>query len=163
MSAVPKITVADDPLTSTTTSAAPAPRQATVAPAPEPAASPPRRHVKPAPAPPAASNEDSAPTRSPASDPPPLDERLELVSARLPVSLAGRPARMAVKLRERTGATQKALPAQELIAVAVWAVMGDPDDPSAVEAFEQLLRTYRSRRYAHAAAELVSEVVIDAP
>jgi len=158
VSTVPKITVADDPLSSTTASPAPA-----VRPAPEPAAAPPRRQVNTAPTPSAASSEEAAPTRSAAGEPPPLDERLELISARLPASLAGRPARMAVKLRERTGVTQKALPAQELIAVALWAVMGDPDDPDAVDAFEQLLRTYRSRRYAHAAADLASEAVTRTP
>jgi hypothetical protein len=92
------------------------------------------------------------------TEPPPLDERLELISARLPESLAHRPAQIAAKLRQRDGgASQKSLPTQELIAVALWATMGDPDDPQAVEAFERLLRDYRGRRYTAAGSRLRPE------
>ena len=87
--------------------------------------------------------------------PPPLEERRELISARLPESLARRPAQMAAKLRQRgLGASQKALPTQDLIAVALWATMGDPDDPEALDAFERLLLEYRGRQYAEAGSRL---------
>jgi hypothetical protein len=162
MSTVPKITVADDPLSSTADRAASPSRHATMQaaqkPSGEPAAAstgvPDTRNTRSLAATSLTAEREAA-FFLPASDPPPLDERLELVSARLPASLARRPALMAGKLRERTGiGSQKALPAQELIAALVW-TMGHPDDPEAVDGLERVLRAYRGRRYAQAGSLLV--------
>ncbi len=38
--------------------------------------------------------------------------------------------------------------------MALWATMGDPEDPAALDAFERLLLEYRGRQYAEAGARL---------
>lgn len=89
--------------------------------------------------------------------PPPLDEPLEFVSGRVPASLAERLNTMTLALRQRqpTRASQKGLPQQEVLAVALWA-LGDPDDPEAVDVLSKLHGRYRAGRYAAAAERLAS-------
>ncbi len=90
--------------------------------------------------------------RSPLSDPPALDEPLTLVAARLPRSLDRALDEHTQQLRRaRDGASQKKLPKQEVLAMAVWA-LGDPDDEQAVARVEALYEEYRGRRLAAAAA-----------
>lgn len=89
--------------------------------------------------------------------PPPLDEQLEFVSGRVPGSLAQRLNAMTLALRERqrSRASQKGLPQQEVLAVLLWA-LGDSDDPRAVEALAELHARYRAGRYTAAAEQLIS-------
>jgi hypothetical protein len=94
-------------------------------------------------------------TRLPA--PPELDESLELVSSRIPVSLRRSLSELTGALREQGGGrvSRKGLPEQEVLAVLVWAA-GSADDPEAVRRLERTLRAYRARRFAAAAAKLSS-------
>jgi hypothetical protein len=87
-------------------------------------------------------------------EPPSLDERVELISTRLPVSLSRALERHTRTLRDRHDlASQKALPMQEVLAALVWA-LGDPDDEAAVERLDGIYRSYRARRMAAAARAL---------
>ena len=87
-------------------------------------------------------------------DPPTLDERVELISTRLPVSLSRALERHTRALRDRHDlASQKALPMQEVLAALVWA-LGDPEDEAAVERLDGIYRSYRARRMAAAARAL---------
>jgi hypothetical protein len=90
-------------------------------------------------------------------DPPALDEPLELVSSRIPVSLRRSLTELTSALREQTGGrvSQKALPEQEVLAVLVWAA-GSADDPDAVRRLERALKAFRARRFAAAAERLSS-------
>jgi hypothetical protein len=86
--------------------------------------------------------------------PPALDERVDLVSTRLPVSLSRALERHTRGLRDRHDlASQKALPMQEVLAAAVWA-LGDPQDEAAVDRLDAIYRSYRARRMAAAAKAL---------
>ena len=86
--------------------------------------------------------------------PPALDERVELVSTRLPVSLARALERHTRALRDRHDVgSQKALPMQEVLAAVIWA-LGDPDSDAAVDRLDTVYRGYRSRRMAAAARAL---------
>jgi hypothetical protein len=83
-----------------------------------------------------------------------LDERLELVSTRLPVSLSRALERHTRALRDRhEQGSQKALPMQEVLAAALWA-LGDPEDDAAVDRLDAIYRSYRARRMAAAALAL---------
>ena len=75
-----------------------------------------------------------------------LDERMELVSTRLSVSLSRALDRHTRALRDcHDLASQKALPMQEVLAAVVWA-LGDPDDEAAVDRLDAIYRGYRARR-----------------
>lgn len=89
--------------------------------------------------------------------PPALDEPLELVSSRIPVSLRRSLSELTRALRDQTGGrvSQKALPEQEVLAVLVWAA-GSADDPDAVRRLERALKAFRARRFAAAAEQLSS-------
>jgi hypothetical protein len=83
-------------------------------------------------------------------DPPPADEMLTLLSARLPESLRARLAAFTAALRTREGSghvSQKALPEQEVLALAVWA-LGDPNNPSAIDALARVRSDWHARRHA---------------
>ena len=83
-----------------------------------------------------------------------MDERVELVSTRLPVSLSRALDRHTRALRDRHDlASQKALPMQEVLAAVVWA-LGDPEDEAAVDRLDAVYRSYRARRMAAAARAL---------
>jgi hypothetical protein len=87
-------------------------------------------------------------------EPPTLDERVELISTRLPVSLSRALERHTRALRDRHDlASQKALPMQEVLAALVWA-LGDPQDEAAVDRLDAVYRSYRARRMAAAARAL---------
>ena len=87
-------------------------------------------------------------------EPPALNERVELVSTRLPVSLSRALDRHTRALRDRHDlASQKALPMQEVLAAVVWA-LGDPEDEAAVDRLDAVYRGYRARRMAAAARAL---------
>jgi hypothetical protein len=87
-------------------------------------------------------------------EPPTLDERVELMSTRLPVSLSRALERHTRALRDRHDlASQKALPMQEVLAALVWA-LGDPQDEAAVDRLDAVYRSYRGRRMAAAARAL---------
>jgi hypothetical protein len=90
-------------------------------------------------------------------EPPELDESLELVSSRIPVSLRRLLSELTNALREQGGGrvSQKGLPEQEVLAVLVWAA-GSADDPEAVRRLERTLKAYRARRFAAAAEKLSS-------
>jgi hypothetical protein len=90
-------------------------------------------------------------------EPPELDESLELVSSRIPVSLRRSLSDLTSALREQGGGrvSQKGLPEQEVLAVLVWAA-GSADDPEAVRRLERTLKAYRARRFAAAAEKLSS-------
>jgi hypothetical protein len=90
-------------------------------------------------------------------EPPTLDEPLELVSSRIPVSLRRSLSELTSALREQAGGrvSQKALPEQEVLAVLVWAA-GSADDPDAVRRLERALKAFRARRFAAAAEQLSS-------
>jgi hypothetical protein len=90
-------------------------------------------------------------------EPPELDESLELVSSRIPVSLRRSLSELTGALREQGGGrvSQKGLPEQEVLAVLVWAA-GSADDPEAVQRLERTLKAYRARRFAAAAEKLSS-------
>ena len=86
------------------------------------------------------------------SDPPALEEPLTLVAARLPQSLDRALDEHTQQLRRsRHGASQKKLPKQEVLAIAIWA-LGDPDDERTRSRLEALYEEYRGRRLAAAAA-----------
>ena len=87
-------------------------------------------------------------------EPPALDERVELVSTRLPVSLSRALDRHTRALRDRHDlSSQKALPMQEVLAAVVWA-LGDPEDAAAGDRLDAIYRGYRARRMAAAARAL---------
>jgi hypothetical protein len=87
-------------------------------------------------------------------EPPALDERVELTSTRLPVSLSRALDRHTRALRDRHDlASQKALPMQEVLAAVVWA-LGDPEDKTVVDRLDGIYRSYRARRMAAAARAL---------
>jgi hypothetical protein len=88
-------------------------------------------------------------------DPPPLSERLELLSTRLPSSLRQSISELTMALRARgeTRQSQKALPEQEVLAVLIW-LAGDPEDPATIQRLGRALDTYRGRRYAAEARTL---------
>jgi hypothetical protein len=86
--------------------------------------------------------------------PPTLDERVELISTRLPVSLSRALERHTRALRDRHDlGSQKALPMQEVLAALVWA-LGDPQDEAAADRLDAIYRSYRARRMAAAARAL---------
>jgi hypothetical protein len=85
-------------------------------------------------------------------DPPALDEPLTLVATRLPRSLDRALDEHTQQLRRaRDGASQKKLPKQEVLAMAVWA-LGDPDHEDARTRLEAMYEEYRGRRLAAAGA-----------
>jgi hypothetical protein len=96
-------------------------------------------------------------TLSVLSDPPPLNEPLELLSTRLPSSLRRSISELTTALRTRsdTRQSQKALPEQEVLAVLIW-LAGDPADPATIRRLGRALDTYRGRRYAAEARTLGS-------
>jgi hypothetical protein len=96
-------------------------------------------------------------TLSALPDPPPLSERLELLSTRLPSRLRRSISELTMALRARgdTRQSQKALPEQEVLAVLIW-LAGDPDDPATIQRLGLALDTYRGRRYAAEARTLGS-------
>jgi len=126
---------------------------------PPEAAPTPRRRSRPrrraaAEAPAATSSKDAWPPAQGFWEPPALDERVELVSTRLPVSLSRALDRHTRTLRDRHDLTsQKALPMQEVLAAVVWA-LGDPEDEAAVDRLDAIYRGYRARRMAAAARTL---------
>ena len=87
--------------------------------------------------------------------PPGLNESLELLSTRLPVSLRRSLSELTGALRSRDGGrvSQKSLPEQEVLAVLIW-LAGSPQNPKAVARLGAALDTYRARRYAAAAEAL---------
>lgn len=88
-------------------------------------------------------------------EPPSLDEPLTLVATRLPQSLDRALDEHTQQLRRRRdGASQKRLPKQEVLAMAVWA-LGDPADERAHAKLEALYEQYRGRRLAAAAAAAI--------
>ena len=159
----PRFEVVDDPLALT----ASANRQAeTDAPEPartagdrqatrKPARAPKRNRAKPSdrlPAGRGSGEADELSGRPPLADPPALDEPLTLVAARLPRSLDRALDEHTQQLRRsRDRASQKKLPKQEVLAIAVWA-LGDPDDDRTAARLEALYEEYRGRRLAAAAA-----------
>lgn len=88
-------------------------------------------------------------------EPPPLNEPLELISSRLPVSLRRSLSDLTGALRARNSerVSQKSLPEQEVLASLIWAA-GSADDPQAVSELAKTLSAYRARRYVAAAAAL---------
>jgi hypothetical protein len=102
----------------------------------------------------ATSSKDTWPPAQGFWEPPAMDERVELVSTRLPVSLSRALDRHTRALRDRHDlASQKALPMQEVLAAVVWA-LGDPEDEAAVDRLDAVYRSYRARRMAAAARAL---------
>ena len=100
--------------------------------------------------------EADGPGQRPLPDPPALDEPLTLVAARLPRSLDRVLDEHTQQLRRaRDGVSQKKLPKQEVLAMAVWA-LGDPDDERTRDRLGALYEEYRGRRLA-AAAEAALE------
>jgi hypothetical protein len=127
----------------------------TVAVATEPAAPARRRTAArergPAPTDP---SHTQSPSLAPLWEPPPLSERAELVSTRLPASLTRALELHTRALRDRHATpSQKGLPMQEVLAAIVWAV-GDPEDETAAERLDGIYRSYRARRMAAAAQAL---------
>ena len=126
---------------------------------PPEAAPTPRRRSRPryraaTEAPIATSSKDAWPPAQGFWEPPAMDERVELVSTRLPVSLSRALDRHTRALRDRHDlASQKALPMQEVLAAVVWA-LGDPEDEVAVDRLDAIYRGYRARRMAAAARAL---------
>jgi hypothetical protein len=87
-------------------------------------------------------------------EPPALDERVDLVSTRLPSTLARALELHTRGLRDRHDrASQKALPMQEVLAAIVWA-LGDPEDDATIARMDAIYRSYRARRMAAAAQAL---------
>ena len=88
-------------------------------------------------------------------DPPSLNESLELLSTRLPISLRRSLSELTGALRTRDGdrVSQKGLPEQEVLAVIIW-LAGSAQDPQAVARLGAALDAYRARRYAAAAQAL---------
>ena len=88
-------------------------------------------------------------------EPPALDEPLTLVATRLPRSLDRALDQHTQELRRcRDGASQKKVPKQELLAMAVWA-LGDPEDRRARARLAALYEEYRGRRLAAAGAAAI--------
>jgi hypothetical protein len=88
-------------------------------------------------------------------DPPALNESLELLSTRLPISLRRSLSELTGALRTRDGerVSQKSLPEQEVLAVIIW-LAGSAQDPETVARLGAALDAYRARRYAAAAEAL---------
>jgi hypothetical protein len=88
-------------------------------------------------------------------DPPALNESLELLSTRLPISLRRSLSEFTGGLRTRDGerVSQKSLPEQEVLAVLVW-LAGSAQNPQAVARLGAALDAYRARRFAAAAEAL---------
>jgi hypothetical protein len=130
---------------------------------PEAASRPKRRPALEPSKPRLASVAQSPPDGAPASsdpledlpDPPALNESLELLSTRLPISLRRSLSELTGALRTRDGerVSQKSLPEQEVLAVIIW-LAGSPQDPQAVARLGATLDAYRARRYAAAAEAL---------
>ncbi|MEO8967310.1 MAG: hypothetical protein ABI427_07115 [Solirubrobacteraceae bacterium] len=79
---------------------------------------------------------------------PPLQEAQTPVFARVPQSVALAFDRMTLAVRQaERESSQKALPAQELLAALIWR-HGNGDDPEAVRELIELFREYRAARYA---------------
>ncbi len=79
---------------------------------------------------------------------PPLQEAQTPVFARVPQSVALAFERITLAVRQAEHETsQKALPAQELLAALIWR-HGNGDDPEAVRELIELFREYRAARYA---------------
>ena len=87
--------------------------------------------------------------------PPALNESLELLSTRLPVSLRRSLSELTAALRARDGGrvSQKSLPEQEVLALLIW-LTGSAQDPRAVARLGAALDAFRARRYAAAAEAL---------
>lgn len=87
--------------------------------------------------------------------PPSLNESLELLSTRLPISLRRSLSELTAALRARHGerVSQKSLPEQEVLAVIIW-LAGSARDPWAIARLGAALDAYRARRYAAAAEAL---------
>lgn len=130
---------------------------------PEAASRPERRPAVEPSKPRLASVPQSPPDRSPANSdplealphPPALNESLELLSTRLPVSLRRSLSELTGALRSRDGerVSQKSLPEQEVLAVIIW-LAGSAQDPQVVARLGAALDAYRARRYAAAAEAL---------
>jgi len=105
-------------------------------------------------APPDATAAGSDPLES-LHDPPALNESLELLSTRLPISLRRSLSEFTGALRTRDGqrVSQKSLPEQEVLAVLIW-LAGSAQDAQAVARLGAALDGYRARRYAAAAEAL---------
>jgi hypothetical protein len=90
-------------------------------------------------------------------DPPVLNESLELLSTRLPISVRRSLSELTGALRARDGerVSQESLPEQEVLAVIIWLV-GSAHDPQAVARLGAAIDAYRARRYAAAAEALRS-------
>jgi hypothetical protein len=89
-------------------------------------------------------------------EPPPLEEGLELLSTRLPISLRRTLSELTTALRARNGlVSQKGLPEQEVLAMLIWAA-GSPEDLETIERLDGLLSEFRARRYTAAAEALRS-------
>ena len=88
-------------------------------------------------------------------DPPALNESLELLSTRLPISLRRSLSELTGALRTRDGerVSQKGLPEQEVLAVLIW-LAGSAENSEAVARLGAALDAYRARRYAAAAEAL---------
>lgn len=113
-----------------------------------------RRPAGPRATPPMTASDDGRSALQDLWSPPALDERVELVSTRLPVSLARALERHTRALRDRHDVgSQKALPMQEVLAAVVWA-LGAPDTEDAVDRLDTIYRSYRARRMAAAAKAL---------
>lgn len=92
-----------------------------------------------------ASNND--PPLGPVRLGPPLQEAQTPVFARVPQSVALAFERMILAVRQaERESSQKALPAQELLAALIWR-HGNGDDPDAVRELIELFREYRAARY----------------
>ena len=89
--------------------------------------------------------------------PPSLEERLALVSHRVPESLKVNLGRFTRALRERRSAgvpvSQKTLPEQEILALALW-LLGDPHNDQDLERVAAAHDDYRASQLAAAAEAL---------
>lgn len=131
MSAELKVTRIDSPLTR-----GQEPQPSTTDPGPRPV---PRQASDTAQAPPARLDERRSPSPTPTAPllaPPALEERLALVSHRVPESLKVNLGHFTRALRERRGGgapvSQKTLPEQEVLALALW-LLGDPRNDQNLE------------------------------
>lgn len=111
-------------------------------------------------APPTRLDERRSPSTTPAAQlaaPPALEERLALVSHRVPESLKVNLGHFTRVLRERRGGgapvSQKTLPEQEVLALALW-LLGDPHNAQGLERIAAAHDEYRAGQLAAAADAL---------
>lgn len=152
MSAELKVTRIDSPL-----ARGQEPQPPTTDPDPLPA---PRPASDNAQAPPIRLDERRSPSPTPAAQlaaPPALEERLALVSHRVPESLKVNLGHFTRALRERRGGgapvSQKTLPEQEVLALALW-LLGDPHNEQDLERIAAAHDEYRAGQLAAAADAL---------